>query len=439
MPGNLKKWWKRLVAAGLMISIFSIGFVVYPREKKVVLTLGVFAGNQWDVPDDDCYKIIDEVIKEFEKENPNVTIQYDSGILKDDYSEWISQKALKGDLPDVFMILPEDFSTFSSIGMLKKLDSLIAEDRTFCKEDYYEESYEAGKYGENQYALPYESVPTLMFVNKTLLRQEGISMPDNQWTWNDFYKICKKVTKDTNGDGRLDQFGVYDYGWEDAVYSNGGDLFNNTGTVCNLSSNNIENAILFVKKIQQLSDFQTLTSDDFDTGKIAFRPMKFSEFRTYKPYPWKINKYFEFQWDCIKLPKGPDGENNAKVDHLMMGIGSHSKNSTLAWKFLKKFTYDTKTQQKLFQDSHGISSLKSVTNSEKAQQILEEDMGKDTIVKMKLLDQVMTEALRTPKFRRYNDVFQHIDSEMQQILLNDEEFDANMLKLKKEADQMLNP
>ena len=54
MPGNLKKWWKRLVAAGLMISILSIGFVVYPREKKVVLTLGVFAGNQWDVPDDDC-------------------------------------------------------------------------------------------------------------------------------------------------------------------------------------------------------------------------------------------------------------------------------------------------------------------------------------------------------------------------------------------------
>lgn len=194
-----------------------------------------------------------------------------------------------------------------------------------------------------------------------------------------------------------------------------------------------------MRKVQQLSDFQNLTSDDFDTGKIAFRPMTFSEFRTYKPYPWKINKYFEFQWDCIKLPAGPDGENKAKVDHLMMGINRRTNNSTLAWKLLKKFTYDTKTQQKLFQDSHGISSLKSVTNSKQAEEILEKDMGKDTVVKMQLLDQVMREALQTPKFRKYNEVFRHIDSEMQNILTQEEQFDENMLKLNNEADQMLNP
>lgn len=439
MISKMQKWWKRVIAAGLVISLFSVGLVVYPKEKKRILTLGVFAGNQWDVPDDNCYKIIDEVIDEFEKENPNVTVEYDSGILKDDYSEWISQKALEGDLPDVFMILPEDFSTFSSTGMLKNLNSLIRSDRQFDKGDYYQESYEAGKYGENQYALPYESVPTLMFVNKSLLKKEGIAMPDNQWTWDDFYKICKKVTKDTDGDGRLDQFGVYDYTWDDAVYSNGGELFNSSGTVCNLSSDRIQNSILFVRKVQQLSDFQNLTSDDFDTGKIAFRPMTFSEFRTYKPYPWKINKYFEFQWDCIKLPAGPDGENKAKVDHLMMGINRRTNNSTLAWKLLKKFTYDTKTQQKLFQDSHGISSLKSVTNSKQAEEILEKDMGKDTVVKMQLLDQVMREALQTPKFRKYNEVFRHIDSEMQNILTQEEQFDENMLKLNNEADQMLNP
>lgn len=174
MISKMQKWWKRVIAAGLVISLFSVGLVVYPKEKKRILTLGVFAGNQWDVPDDNCYKIIDEVIDEFEKENPNVTVEYDSGILKDDYSEWISQKALEGDLPDVFMILPQDFSTFSSTGMLKNLNSLIRSDRQFDKGDYYQESYEAGKYGENQYALPYESVPTLMFVNKSLLKKRAL-------------------------------------------------------------------------------------------------------------------------------------------------------------------------------------------------------------------------------------------------------------------------
>ena len=54
----------------------------------------MFSGNQSDVPNDDCYKIIDETIKEFEKEYPNVKVKYTSGILKEDYSEWLSNQAL---------------------------------------------------------------------------------------------------------------------------------------------------------------------------------------------------------------------------------------------------------------------------------------------------------------------------------------------------------
>lgn len=436
--GRMALWWKRLVAVGLILSIFAVALVINPKGKKTVLTFGMFAGNQWDVPDDNCYKIIDEAIEEFEKEYPNVEIKYDSGILKDDYSEWISEKALEGELPDVFMVLPEDFNTFSSVGILKNLDSLIAEDDDFKKSAYYKSSFQAGEFENSQYALPYESVPTLMFVNKTLLKKEGIPVPDSQWKWDDFYRICKKVTKDTDRDGKIDQFGVYDYGWEDAVYSNGGKLFNKSGTECNLTMDSVENAILFAKKIHQLSGYQNPTSNDFDTGKIAFRPMKFSEFRAYKPYPWKINKYFEFEWDCIRLPAGNEGENQSVVDHLLMGISSKTKHSRLAWKFLKKLSYQKEIQQKLFSYSKGVSVLKSVTNSKTAEKILVKDMGKDTGVKVKLLDEVMRQADETSKFRGYDTVIQYIDSEMNQIMLKDENFDEDILKIKRVADKMLN-
>ena len=107
MKQKLEKWWKRLIIAGLVISIISIGLVIYPKQKQVVLTFGMFAGNQWGVPDDNCYQMIDQAIKEFEEEHPNVKIKYESGVMKDDYSEWISQKALKGDLPDVMIVLPD--------------------------------------------------------------------------------------------------------------------------------------------------------------------------------------------------------------------------------------------------------------------------------------------------------------------------------------------
>ncbi len=431
-------WWKRLIIAGLLLSILAIFFVVAPKEEKVVLTFGMFAGNQWDVPDDDCYKIIDETIEKFEKKYPNVEIQYDSGILKDDYSEYISQKALNGELPDVFMVLPEDFNTFSSVGLLKDLDFLMEGDTGFDKKDFYAGSYDAGEFNGSQYALPYESVPTLMFVNKTLLEREGIQIPENQWTWEDFYDICQKVTKDTDGDGRIDQFGVYDYDWKDAVYSNGGRIFNQSGTECNITAESVENAILFTRRVRELSGYQNPTSNDFDTGKIAFRPMKFSEFRTYKPYPWKINKYFDFQWDCIRLPQGPDGKNETSMDHLLMGISSDTKHDQMAWEFLKMLTYNKDTQRKLFRYSQGVSPLKSVTNSEETERILREDMGEDTVVKVQLLNEVMGQAVETQKFRSYDAVLQFLDNEIDRLMEKDDNFDENILDIKGQADDMLN-
>ena len=430
-------WWRRLVVCGLIFSILTCLLVLKPKEQKVVLTFGMFAGNQWDVPDDDCYRIIDETIEEFEKKYPNVTIRYDSGILKDDYSEWLSQKAIDGELPDVFMVLSEDFNTFSSVGVLKNLDSLIAKDPSFHEEDYYQGSYREGECEGSQYALPYESVPTLMFVNKTLLEKENIAMPKEDWTWEDFYEICKKVTKDTDGNGKVDQYGVYGYKWKNALYSNGASLFNKAGTKCNLTGEEVEESILFTKKINELSGFSNPTSNDFDTGKVAFQPMKFSEFRTYKPYPWKINKYFEFEWDCIKLPTGPSGESKSDVDNLLIGINNRSKNSQMAWKFLKELTYNRDTQEKLFRYSQGISPLKDVTNSKKAEKILDEYMGEDTIVKVELLNEVMEQAEEKPKFREYDTIMGYIDNEILKLMMLEEGFDENIQKIKNDIDNML--
>ena len=181
----------------------------------------MFAGSNWDVPYSNSYEIIDNAIKRFEEKNPGVEVKYVNGIMKEDYSEWLSSELLKGTAPDVFMILPEDFNTLSNVGAMENLNKLIQKDKEFDKNKYYNTSYKFGQYEENQFALPYESVPTMMFVNKTLLENEGIQMPSNNWTFDEFYKICKEVTKDTDNDGIIDQFGYYDYTWEDAIYSNG--------------------------------------------------------------------------------------------------------------------------------------------------------------------------------------------------------------------------
>ncbi|MDD3745752.1 MAG: sugar ABC transporter substrate-binding protein [Anaerostipes sp.] len=436
----MNKWKRNGILGAVLFVVFcgSILYIYHRETKPVTLQFAMYAGSQWNVPNDDYYKIIDETIAEYEKKYPNVKVKYTSGILKDDYSEWLSEQALKGKTPDVMMVLSEDTSTFASIGLLLNLDQLIKSDDKFDKSKYYASAYADGEYEGSQYALPYESVPTMMFINKTLLKKEGIQIPKGDWSWNEFYDICKKVTKDTDGDGLIDQFGVYDYSWKNSVVTNGGELFSKDGSSSNLTNTNVKEAIKFTSKINEISGNQKATSNDFDTGKVAFRPMTFAEYKTYKPYPWRLKKYSKFDWDCIKLPAGSNGKNISEVESLVMGIGNSTKYQKEAWNFLKMLTYNQKTQQKILRDAQGISPLKEVNQSKATEKILQKEVSQDGSVKLSLLNEIMEQAVIEPKFKNYYTVYQEMDQEIQYILNSQGDIDDGLLRLKQEVDQSLN-
>lgn len=424
---------KKIICILVMIACFIL--IIY-RPRQLTLTIGVFAGSNWDVPNGDCYKIIDQAIERYEKEYPMVQIEYESGILKEDYSEWLSAKYLKGEEPDVFMILGEDFNTLSALGALKNLDSLIQKDQQFHIENYYASVLYSGQYHNHQYALPYESNPTLMFVNQTLLKKEHIHLPDNDWTLDDFYTICQQVTKDTNNDGQIDQYGCYNYDWLDSVYSHKVNLFDENGEFCYLNQKDVKNAISFVQKIYNLNQGYTVTSQDFDMGKVAFAPMSFAEYRTYKPYPYRVKKYSQFEWDCIQMP-GADENNSSEVSSLLMGISSRTSHIQEAWEFLKLLTYDTQTQNTLFQYSQGISSLKTVIQSDDVESLLNSDILEDTQVNLDLLNDVMENAMSQSQFRKYNSAIVTMNTQINQMIQNNEDLDLSLISLQNEINEYL--
>mgnify|MGYP001423116191 CR=1 FL=1 len=104
---------------------------------------------------------------------------------------------------------------------------------------------------------------------------------------------------DTDDDGEIDQFGEYGYTWENALSSNGQALFDEKSMKSTLQNEDVYSAIEFVRKLNLLNRGQNVTSEMFDKGKVAFCPMMFSEYRTYKPYPWSVKKYSNFEWECL--------------------------------------------------------------------------------------------------------------------------------------------
>ena len=136
----------------LGIVVFSlIIMIVADYPNTITLELGVFSGSNWGVPSGESYKIIDGAIERFEKKYPGIKVKYESGIMKSDYSSWLSDKIVKGSQPDVFMILDDDFNTLSSIGALANIDVYMTHDQKFNENDYYSSVLKAGTYSKNQY------------------------------------------------------------------------------------------------------------------------------------------------------------------------------------------------------------------------------------------------------------------------------------------------
>lgn len=427
-----------IAIAMLVLLTVSAGAYINTSNKPIVLEFGIFAGSNWDVANANSYVIIDKAIEQFEKKHKNVKIHYYSGILKDDYSEWFSKQVLLGSTPDVFMILSNDFNQFASLGILKNLDELINNDETFDKNKYFQTALLSGEYHGIQYALPYETVPTLMFVNKTLLEKEGINVPNSNWTWDDLYKICEKVTKDINGDSIIDQYGIYNYDWLDAARTNGAVLFDENEMKIDLSNEKVIEAVKFIKMLYVLNQEQNVTQEDFDSGNVVFMPLSFADYRTYKTYPYKMKKYLNFQWDCITFPAGKDGGNISDVNTLLMGISSKTSHEELAWEFLKLLTYDDEIQMDIFRYSQGASVLKNVTSSQEAELILQEDMEEsEKVIDNILLSNVIEEGTVAPKILKYNEAITIANGGIYEIIRYDKNVESSLKILERKINQYL--
>ena len=385
-----------------------------PTAKEKVLTVGVFSDSYWDVQNGYAYKILDDAIQKFESAHPDIRIEYDSGIMKADYSEWLSERMMSGIMPDVFFILGDDFSTFARIGALKDLGSLIGKDDSFDSLAYYKAAYESGSYGGRQYALPFECAPNMMFVNKTVLDREKIELPSREWTWDEFYKICRKVTRDTDGTGIIDQFGEVSYTWKDAFDANGVVLFDEKGKSCDFTVGEIGDAIAFLEKLDGLSTGYAVSERNFSQGNVVFQPMLFSEYRAYKSQELSIKKYSGFEWECLTMPAGPSGDNFSRLDTLSIAMSENTTLKEQAWEFMRILTSDTEIQSEIFDYSAGISVLPRVTNSEETRRRITESTG--AAFNMDILESAMEKTVTRTRFRGYDNALEEVGIAVASIL-----------------------
>jgi multiple sugar transport system substrate-binding protein len=153
-----------------------------------------------------------KVIEMYEKENPHVKIEAEFANW-DDYWKKLAPMAAANQLPDIIQMDSAYLSQYGEKGQLEDLTQYI-EDGTIDTSSIEENTISGGKIGDKLYGFNLGSNVLSVISNDDMLKQAGVEINDENWTWDDFVNTATAVQKasgkyGTNGMNPPDVFFPY--------------------------------------------------------------------------------------------------------------------------------------------------------------------------------------------------------------------------------------
>ena len=299
----------------------------------------------WLAPlDDDTENNWGDLLTDWEEENDctvNITI-----VPWDSYEETYTTALNSDQGPDVGYMYFEMFPNYIDSGAVVDMSEYVTE------EDEAEYKYlENGYLMDGQYGWPLVTgVPFVLYYNTDILNELGEQPPE---TWDDFVRICEKVTQDTDGDGEIDQYGfaaglntsdtsamqILNAMYYFALWQNDGQVYNDDLKSVAFANEAGTEAMEWLKSLTPYMnpDFMSYSWSDgfsnvFGAGKAAFgitRSSQTDETTFAETYP-------DLNWDFVTSLKNKSYGTFGATDSLT--LMSACENPDLAMDFIKYVT-----------------------------------------------------------------------------------------------------
>ena len=277
-------------------------------------------------------------LKAFYETHPNVRVRLEYVINERTLHKLLVSTA-GNKSPDASVISSMWFVPAASKGLLADLGPFIAKDKTFDLSDFYPEVISGwGKYKGTLYAIPAGVDVCAMFYNKTMFDKCHVPYPDETWDWNRYLWAAKQLTRDTNGDCKVDQWGTTQNWWQSYVWANGGDIISKDKTTCLLDQPAAYEGLQFMADLRNKYHVAPTAKDmaDLSSAKMFTN----GQVGMYFSGSWAVPLYFDkdikgaFEYDVAAIPKGP------RCRATFYGGASYavlngSKHKELAWELVK--------------------------------------------------------------------------------------------------------
>lgn len=163
----------------------------------------------------------------FTERHPGIEVRQEAVPNQAEYRERLLTSIAAGTPPDVLLLDNIDVPAFASRDLLVDLAPLAR--RAGIDTAAFDPRVRAIFTVDGQLvAFPKGYTPMVVVYNKRLFDAAHLPYPTADWTWDDFLRDARALTRDTDGDGRVDQWGtLFDrrvFLWIPWVWSGGGDV-----------------------------------------------------------------------------------------------------------------------------------------------------------------------------------------------------------------------
>ena len=182
----------------------------------------------------------DQLKPAFQRAHPGVRVRVDESMGGSGYDAKLLT-LIAGKLPpDLFRVDQANFPFYAAKDILLPLDELLASDPELSASDFYPQLTGGMRYNGRLLGLPSDFSPIVILYNQDLFDRFNVPHPRPDWTTDELLAAAKRLTRDTDGDGRTDVFGIatsdsYNR-WPAWVWNNGGRIFSEDGKRCVMDS-----------------------------------------------------------------------------------------------------------------------------------------------------------------------------------------------------------
>jgi multiple sugar transport system substrate-binding protein len=310
------------------------------KEEKIIEKKTI-RFNTWGSPASN--KVYQDVVDEFEKKNPDIKVEL-MMLPWSAYHRKVLTMFAAGSKLDVMRLANSYFPQFMEKGALLPLDEYIKKDKKeIDPDDFYAEAFKGGRGEDGRlYGLPVDIAGWALYYNRGLFDKAGLPYPDESWTWETLLDVAKKLTQDLDGDGRVDQYGVYvkvKMGVIELLAGqSGATILNGDNSKCTFNTSEGRAVVQLLYDL--IVKHKVVPPAEFRADQNVWAAQKVAMVMLMRGDVTGFRQSLAFDWDVGPVPKWPGKAPRA----LIVGgfnpwvISSKTELPKESWRFLKFFT-----------------------------------------------------------------------------------------------------